>query len=144
MVLTLRKELLRWNKKHFSTFSKDFQLPKLVSDLRVKNVAKVCTIFKARNTPELSNYRPMSVQPFFSKILKCVMKSGLYKYLLDSNIPCKKRFCFQDRHLTDHVILQLLNLMLNNFIECSFTLGVFTDLSLMRWTLSITKYNSKN
>ena len=30
-----REELLRWNKKHFSSFLKDFQLPKIVSDLRV-------------------------------------------------------------------------------------------------------------
>ena len=30
-----RKEVLRWNKKYFSSFLKDFQLPKVVSDLRV-------------------------------------------------------------------------------------------------------------
>ena len=29
-----RKELLRWNKKHFSSLLKGFQLPKVVSDLR--------------------------------------------------------------------------------------------------------------
>ena len=29
------KKLLRWNKKHFSSFSKGFQLPKVVSHLRV-------------------------------------------------------------------------------------------------------------
>ena len=31
-----RKEVLRWNKKHFSSFLKDFQLPKNVSDLIVR------------------------------------------------------------------------------------------------------------
>ena len=31
-----RKELLRWNKKHFSSFLKGFQLSKIVSDLRVR------------------------------------------------------------------------------------------------------------
>ena len=30
-----REELLRWNKKHFSSFLKDFHLPKIVSYLRV-------------------------------------------------------------------------------------------------------------
>ena len=32
----LRTELLRWNKKHFSSFLKGFQLSKIVSDLRVR------------------------------------------------------------------------------------------------------------
>ena len=31
-----QKEFLRWNKKHFSSFSKDFQFSKIVSDLRVR------------------------------------------------------------------------------------------------------------
>ena len=31
-----QKELLRWNKKHFSLLLKTFQLPKFVSDLRVR------------------------------------------------------------------------------------------------------------
>ena len=31
-----QKELLRWNKKYFSSFLKSFQLPKIVSDLRVR------------------------------------------------------------------------------------------------------------
>ena len=29
-----RKELLRWNKKHFLLFLSDFQLPKILSDIR--------------------------------------------------------------------------------------------------------------
>ena len=29
------KKALRWNKKHFLSFLKDFRLPKIVSDLRV-------------------------------------------------------------------------------------------------------------
>ena len=30
-----REELLRWNKKHFSSFWNSFQMPKIASDLRV-------------------------------------------------------------------------------------------------------------
>ena len=37
LVSSERKELLRWNKKnHFSSFLNGFQLPKIVSDLRVR------------------------------------------------------------------------------------------------------------
>ena len=38
-----RKELLRWNKKHFSSFLKGFYLPKIVSDLRVR-LKNVCIL----------------------------------------------------------------------------------------------------
>ena len=31
-----QKELLNWNKKHFSSFLKGFQFPKLVSNLRMR------------------------------------------------------------------------------------------------------------
>ena len=40
-----RKELLRWYKKHFSLFLKAFQLPKIVSDLRVRIWNKVILWF---------------------------------------------------------------------------------------------------
>ena len=33
--VTNKLNLLRWNKKHFSCFSKGFQLPEIVSDLRM-------------------------------------------------------------------------------------------------------------
>ena len=33
--ISWEEKLLRWNKKHFSLFLKDFQLPKIVSDFRV-------------------------------------------------------------------------------------------------------------
>ena len=53
-------------------------------------IAKVTPVFKAGDNTELSNYRPISVLPCFSKILECVMYTCLCKYLLDSNILYKK------------------------------------------------------
>ena len=39
------KELLRWNKKHLSSFLKDFQLLKIVSDFRVQFLVGSVKIF---------------------------------------------------------------------------------------------------
>ena len=90
---------------------------------------KVTPVSKAGDNTELSNYRPISALPCFSKILERVMYNRLYKYLLDSNILSKKQFGFQEGHSTDHAILQLADQMHSNFEQNNFTLGVFIDLS---------------
>ena len=92
-------------------------------------IAKVTSIFKASNNTELSNYRPISVAPCFSKILECIMYNRLCKYLLTSNILYKRQFAFQEGHSTDHAILELEDQTHNNFEQKNFTLGVLIDLS---------------
>ena len=52
-------------------------------------IAKVTPVFKAVDNAELSNYRPISVLPCFSKILESHMYNCFYKSLLDSNILYK-------------------------------------------------------
>ena len=52
-------------------------------------IAKVTPVFKAVDNAELSNYRPISVLPCFSKILERVIYNRLYKYLLNSKILYK-------------------------------------------------------
>ena len=69
---------------------------------------------QAGDNTELSNYRPIFVLRCFSKILECVMYKHLYKYLLNSQILCKRQFGFQEGHSTDHAILQLVAQMHNN------------------------------
>ena len=57
------------------------------------------------------------------------MYNRLYKYLLDSNILYKKQFGFEEGHSSDHVVLQFIDQIHNNFEQNNFTLGVFIDLS---------------
>ena len=46
-------------------------------------IAIVSPIFKTGDTADISNYRPISVLPCFSKILERVMYNRLYKYLTE-------------------------------------------------------------
>ena len=46
-------------------------------------IAIVSPVFKTGDTADISNYRPISVLPCFSKILERVMYNRLYKYLTD-------------------------------------------------------------
>ena len=48
--------------------------------------AVVSPMFKTGDTADISNYRPISVLPCFSKILERVMHSRRYKYLTDQKI----------------------------------------------------------
>ena len=71
--------------------NKEDDVTKIIITNKNKNsddlkIAKVTLVFKAGNNTELSNYRPISVLPCFSKILECVIYNRLHKYLLDSNI----------------------------------------------------------
>ena len=61
-------------------FSKKGVLP---DDLKI---AKVTPIYKAGDSSDISNCRPISVLPCFSKILEHLMYNRLYKYLKENNV----------------------------------------------------------
>ena len=92
-------------------------------------IAKVTPVYKAGDSSDLGNYRPISVLPCFSKILERIMYKRLYKYLQENKILYCKQFGFQAGHSTDHAIIQLVDQIYENFEENKYTLGVFIDLS---------------
>ena len=57
------------------------------------------------------------------------MYNRLYKHLKEKDILYKKQFGFQQKHSTEHAILQLIDQVNNSFERNQFTLGIFIDLS---------------
>ena len=92
-------------------------------------IAKVTPIYKANDNSDISNYRPISVLPRFSKILERLMYNRLYKYLKENNILYEKQFEFQSGYSTNDAIAQLVDKIFGSFEKEQFTLGVFIDLS---------------
>ena len=92
-------------------------------------IAKVTPVFKEGDSADLSNYRPISVLPCFSKFLERLMYNGLYKHLSNSRILYPKQFRFQKGHSTDHALLQLVDQIYESFERNEYTKGVFIDLS---------------
>ena len=92
-------------------------------------IGKVTPKYKAGNSSDLDNYRPISVLLCFSKILERIIYNIVYTYLQKNKILYCKQFGFQAGHFTDHAIIQLLNQIYENFEENKYTLGVFIDLS---------------
>ena len=92
-------------------------------------IARVTPIFKKGNNTAVTNYRPISVLPCFSKLLERKMYNRLYKFLLENNILYQKQFGFQNTHSTEHAILQLVNQITEAFSQGNYILGTFLDLS---------------
>ena len=74
-------------------------------------------------------YRPISVLPCFSKILERIIYNRLFNHLIKNNILYSKQFEIQKGHFMEHVIIQLIDEINNNFENNEFTIGLFIDLS---------------
>ena len=90
-------------------------------------IGKVTPLYKAGDSSDFSNYRPISVFPCFSKILEHIIYNRVYIYLQKNKILYYKQFGFHAGRSTDHAIIQLLHQIYENFEENKFMLGVFTD-----------------
>jgi hypothetical protein len=70
-------------------------------------IARVTPIFKHGDPSVISNYRPISILPCFSKIIERIMYNRLYKYLKLHNLLYENQFGFQAGNSTDHALLLL-------------------------------------
>ena len=57
-------------------------------------IAKVISLFKNGNSENITNYRPVSVFPCFSKVLNRIMYNRFYKYLCEEKLLYSKHFGF--------------------------------------------------
>ena len=78
---------------------------------------------------KITNCRPISVLPCFSKILERIIYDRLYSYLTNNKIPFKKQFCFRSGHSTDHALPELIDQICECFDEKKYFPGFFFDLS---------------
>ena len=92
-------------------------------------IAPVSPIFKKGDKSILSSYRPISVLPCFSKILKRITYNRLYTYLAKNNILFNKQFGFRAGQSTEHALLELIDQMRDSFNDKSYFLGIFIGLS---------------
>ena len=58
-------------------------------------IVKVTPLSKSGDEENVTNYRPISVLPVFSKILERIMCNQIYKHLKSNNLLYDKQFGFQ-------------------------------------------------
>ena len=95
-------------------------------------IARVTPIYKGEGSSDVSNYRPISVLPSFSKILEQITYTKYLntdnKYLIENDILYSKQFGFQNSRSTGHALVQLVDQIIESFENNKYTLGVFIDL----------------
>ena len=62
-------------------------------------IAKVIPLFKSGDSMIMSNYRPVSVLPLFSKILERLMYTRLITFINENGLLYKYQFGFRESHL---------------------------------------------
>ena len=76
--------------------------------------AKVIPIHKGDSIFEMSNYRPISLLPIFSKILEKLMYVRIIKFIEKHNILYKNQYGFQKGMSTEYAV----NALVNNIVKC--------------------------
>ena len=87
-------------------------------------VARVIPLFKSGI---LTNYRPVSVLPAFSKFLERIVYKRLNSVLNKYKILSCNQYCFRKNHSTAYVLIQLYDKLSNAIDQRKVTLGLFID-----------------
>ena len=99
--------------------------------------ALVHPIYKSGDTGSVTNYRPISVLSILSKILEKLLYRRLTGYLDSFNIIADNQYGFRRGKSTEDAILNMTELVAQNFNSKYKTIGLFLDLSKAFDTVSI-------
>ena len=105
--------------------NKSFQQGKFPSAMKM---AKIIPIFKGGDAKEVSNYRPVSLLPQFSKILEKLFYNRLICFVEHNNIICSEQYGFRKNNSTSYAIINVVEEITKEFDACNFTVGIFIDL----------------
>ena len=91
-------------------------------------LAKVVPIFKAGATNKITNYGPISVLSFFSKVFEKIIYHKLIEFLDHNGILYCYQFGFRQGHSTQQAIITLVN-KITSCLDCGdLVIGIFLDL----------------
>ena len=91
-------------------------------------LARVVPIYKSGDKKEVSNYRPISVLSFYSKILEKIMYEYVVEFMDKNEIIFKNQFGFRKNHSTQHVVISLIHNIIHSQETDHMVISVFLDL----------------
>lgn len=92
-------------------------------------IARVIPLFKSGIHSLVTNYRPISVLPVFSKFLERIVYNRLINFLNKYNILSRNQYGFRKNHSTAYALIQLYDKISDALDQKKVTLGLFIDLS---------------
>jgi hypothetical protein len=90
--------------------------------------SEVKPLYKKGDKSELSNYRPISLLPTFSKIIEKIIYKRLYLHLNNNNILVNQQFGFREKLSTEMAIYTFLSTILLSLDKKHYVGGLFCDL----------------
>ena len=86
-------------------------------------------IFKSVRDPSLlTNYRPISVLSFFSKIFEKIVYNLVFDFLSDNEILYDYQFGFRSKHSTQQALITLVDRVTKSFDRSNIVVSLFIDL----------------
>ena len=91
-------------------------------------IARIIPLFKSGDKQNVSNYRPISLLPQFSKILEKIFNNRLMNFLNSNNLLYLRQYGFRKNMSTSMAIMELVENITTAMDNGKFTIGVFIDL----------------
>jgi len=91
--------------------------------------AKVLPIHKSGNNNVISNFRPISILPYFSKFFERIMYDRLSSYISHTNLLYPLQHGFQPGHSTAMSLLDIQDKISKAMDNNEFSIGIFLDLA---------------
>ena len=89
---------------------------------------KVVPLFKSGESDKVTNYRPISVLSFFSKIFEKIIYNYVVHFMDKNDTIYKYQFGFRKKHSTHHAIITLVDKITSSLDSGDIIIGVFLDL----------------
>ena len=90
--------------------------------------AKVLPLFKSNDEHNVSNYRPVSILPQFSKVLEKLYEKRLRAFIDKNNLLFSGQYGFRTNRSTSLALNELIDTIVTALGENKFCIGVFIDL----------------
>ena len=92
-------------------------------------LAQVLPLYKSGDSTSLSNYRPVSVLPIFSKVLERLVYNRVFSFINKNKLLYNYQFGFREGHGTNAALINLIDRVMRALDEGDYVLGVFLDFS---------------
>ena len=96
---------------------------------RSLKIAKIIPLFKNGSENDITNYRPISILPCFSKNLEKIIHNRLLSFLSVHNLLNKEQYGFRKKHSTIMALLDMHDEISHAIERKEVSVGVFLDLS---------------
>jgi hypothetical protein len=92
-------------------------------------IAKIIPVYKSDEKKVISNYRPISILPAFSKILERLVYNRLLDFINKNDILSKNQYGFRENISTSMALLDLVDKISASIENNESTIGIFIDLA---------------